>query len=168
MATNFAFIMKQYQITHIHSFFYLVSCSPKMFKPSMTFLAAIIFILHLNSELCSGANYGRYSCNNCIVGKNSPYLCRQCVSVVQGNSDAPFTCRRCSPGTELSNYNCKGCRNKNPEFGEKSVETELYLNIIQVTVEPPVLNVLTTLNGVMTPTQDVGGKIGSFVKDINL
>ena len=110
--------------------FSLVSCSPKMFKPSMTFLAAIIFILHLNSELCSGANYGRYTCNNCIVGKNSPYLCRQCVSVVQGNSDAPFTCRRCSPGTELSNYNCKGCRNKNPEFGEKSVETELYLNII--------------------------------------
>ena len=110
----------------LHKIFSLVSLllQSKMLKPRMAFLVFIMIILHLSS----GANYGSYSCNDCIIGRqNGRNLCRQCVLA---NSGTPFTCRRCSPGTELSNYNCKGCRNKNPEFGEKSVETELYLNII--------------------------------------
>ena len=49
----------------------------------MAFLAAIMIIVHLSSQMCSGmpehaviravdradTNYGRYSCGDCIIGR---------------------------------------------------------------------------------------------------
>ena len=113
-------------------------------------MLAMVIILHLNSEQCSGQEgsgsrmndervrqrwlrAGRYSCKRCKAGFvggpcpygkyscKSPYVCWDCV-LGSAVKDANFSCGRCRIGDQSPQFYCRRCTNNRPEIGENNLD----------------------------------------------